>query len=53
MRTHKNITVNEAAQLTGKSNSTIKSICNGNRSNTIGIFNHRKIAGVWFLSIKI
>lgn len=53
MRTHKNITVNEAAQLTGKSNSTIKSICNGNRSNTVGIFNARKIAGVWFLSIKI
>ena len=42
-----------AAELTGKSNSTIKSICNGNRSNTIGIFNAHKIAGVWFLSIKI
>jgi hypothetical protein len=53
MKIHKNITITEAAQLTGKSISTIKSICNGNRSNTVGIFNQRKIAGVWFLSIKI
>jgi hypothetical protein len=53
MKTHKNITVNMAAKLTGKSISTIKSICNGNRTNTIGIFNQYKIAGAWFLSIKI
>jgi hypothetical protein len=52
MKIYKNITVKMAAELTGYSCSTIKSICNGNRTNTIGIFNAKKIAGAWFLSIK-
>lgn len=53
MTTKKNITVKKCAELTGYSERSITAMCKGKRTNTLGIFNQMKVAGVWFLSIKI